>query len=308
VTTPPLVSLIMPVWNPHPLWFPEAVESALAQEGCTIELIVIDDGCPTPAAELLDGIDDDRLRLIRVPHGRVSRARNAGIALAQGAFIRFVDCDDVILPRSTARLVELAGREGSFIAYGATQVCDDRMAPVSLIATDDQGWVAEQCLLNRFATTIHSLLFPRWLVDEIGPWEPSIVVSQDWDYALRAFERLPVRGDREIATRYRLHPEMNSRDVEQGIRGYELVVARYFQRHPEQRGTRLHRRAVALYHLFAAVQLSTQLRRHRAALAHLVRGLGRDAVATIGGLPRHGATPFHPSLRRLGRRLRTARS
>ena len=295
-----LTSLVMPAWNPNPRWLREAVMSALDQRDCEIELIVVDDGSDPPVAEHLGGIDDDRLRLLRVPHGRVSRARNAALEVAAGDFVRFIDCDDVILPDSTAHLLSLAG-DDRVIAYGATLVCDEQLRPLSLIGSSLQGDASESCLLNRFSTTIHSLLFPRRLLDEIGPWEPSIVVSQDWDYALRAFERAAVRGDRRVVTHYRMHPRMNSRNVEEGIRGYGLVVRRYFERHPEQRGERLHRRALALFHLFAAVQLATALRRYGSSARHLARALALDPVAVLAALPRLGATPLMPAARRARR-------
>ncbi len=113
-----LVSLIMPVWRPRPEWLRRAVTAALAQRGCEIELIVVDDGSPDPMEELLSDVDDDRLRVLRVEHAGASRARhcapasrarNAGIAAARGGYVRFIDADDEILPGSTARLVELAG-------------------------------------------------------------------------------------------------------------------------------------------------------------------------------------------------------
>ena len=299
----PLVSLVMPAWNPNPAWLQQAVASALAQEGCEIELIVVDDGSDTAVERLLDGLEDERMRVLRVPHGRVSRARNAGLEVARGEFVRFIDCDDVILPDSTAHLLALTGRDDGVIAYGATLACDEELWPVSLIATTLQGHVAESCLLNRFAVTIHSLLFPRSVVDEIGPWEPSIVVSQDWDYSLRAFERAPVRGDGRIATHYRMHAGMNSRNVEEGIRGYRLVVDRYFERHPEQRGERVYRRATALFHVFAAAQAAGSVRRHRDSVGHIRRALALDPVVALAALPRQAAIPLVPTARRVRRFL-----
>jgi glycosyltransferase involved in cell wall biosynthesis len=298
-----LVSLVMPAWNPNPAWLLQAVESALAQRGCAIELLVVDDGSDTPVEGLLAKVADDRMRILRIPHGRVSRARNAAITVARGEFLRFIDCDDVILPDSTAQLLALAG-DDHVVAYGATLVCDERLDPVAVIGSSVQGDATEECLLNRFSTTIHSLLFPRRLVHEIGPWEPSLVVSQDWDYALRAFERAPVRGDNEVVTHYRTHARMNSRNVEEGIRGYRLVVERYFDRNPEQRGGRLQHRAEALCHLFAAVQLATGLRRYRAAFGELVRAVARDPLTTLVALPRHGAMPLLPAGSRPSRILR----
>ena len=297
----PLVSLVLPAWNPNPLWLQEAVASALAQEGCDIELIVVDDGSDAPVEDLLSEVEDKRMRVLRIRHGRVSRARNAGIELARGDYFRFIDCDDVVTRDSTAHLLALAGGAAEVVANGATLVCDDTLEPLSTIGSDLRGSVAESCLLNRFSTTIHSLLFPRRIVEQIGPWEPAIVVSQDWDYSLRAFERADVRGDGRIATHYRLHDRMNSRNVEEGIRGYRLVVERYFERHPGQRGTRLERRSLALFHLFASVQLATARRRYRESASHLWRALRLDPREALASLPSSGMplTPTPARLRRL---------
>jgi glycosyltransferase involved in cell wall biosynthesis len=300
----PLVSLIMPVWSPRPDWLRAGVESALAQSGCDIELVVVDDGSAPPVAELLANVRDDRLRLLRVEHGRVSRARNAGVEAARGSWLRFVDYDDVLVEDSTAHLLAVADRNEGSIAYGATAVCDDELRALSVISSALQGRVEEACLLGRFDTTIHSLLFPRRVVDAIGPWEPSIVVSQDWDYALRAFEVAHVRGDQRIATRYRTHERMNSRDVREGIRGYRMVVERYFQRHPERRGSGLERRARVGYHVFAAVQSARALGEYRSAARHLARAIALDPGAAFGAARRAGALPFKPAAAAVGRALR----
>ena len=60
-------------------------KARLRQRGCAIELIVVDDGSDTPVAELLADVADERLRLLRVPHGRVSRARGTRRSRSRGA-------------------------------------------------------------------------------------------------------------------------------------------------------------------------------------------------------------------------------
>ena len=72
-----LVSLVMPAWRPHAAWLREAVEGALGQRDCQVEVLLIDDGSPHPVAELLGDFVDPRLRLIRKGHEGAAAARNA---------------------------------------------------------------------------------------------------------------------------------------------------------------------------------------------------------------------------------------
>jgi hypothetical protein len=243
--------MIMPVWQPKREWLLEAVESVLGQRHCELELIVVDDGNEQPVEHLLSELDDPRLRLLRVPHGGPYRARNAGLAAARGDLIRFVDCDDVCLLDSTARLMRLM-RDGEVITYGATLFCDERLQPVWKMACHVQGPAVESCLLSRFQVRIVSMLFPRRVIDAVGQWDPEFGVSGDWDYVLRALEHAPVRGDDRVASCYRRHTGSVTGNIAAGEAGAHRTVSRYFERHPEQRGTRLERRVKATLEARAA--------------------------------------------------------
>jgi len=268
-STSPLVSLIMPVWKPRADWLVEAVTSALNQRGCAIELVLVDDGSDQPVAELLASERDPRLTVIRTRHLGASHARNAGLATARGGYVRFIDCDDVITETSTAHLLALMGDDENVITYGSTLVCDQDLRPITKISTDVRGSAITACLLNRFSVTIHSLLFPRCIVDATGPWEDSLTVSEDWDFVLRSLDHAEVRGDSNVATHYRTHESMSSHDLAAGIDGYRRVVERYFERHLEKRGSKLHRQAEAEWHLFAAEQMIMRWDRYSEPISHL---------------------------------------
>jgi glycosyltransferase involved in cell wall biosynthesis len=248
---PPLVSMVMPVWQPEREWLLQAVGSALGQRDCELELIVVDDGNGEPVERLLSELNDPRLQILRVPHGGACRARNAGIAAARGDLIRFVDCDDVYMPESTARMVRLM-QDGDVIAYGATMVCDEGLQPVWKMTCRIRGWASESCLLSRFRVRIVSMLFPRRVIEAAGDWDPGFGVSEDWDYVLRTLEHAPVRGEDRVASCYRRHRRSLTRDIAAGEAGAHRVVNRYFERHPEQRGTRLERRVEAMLEASAA--------------------------------------------------------
>jgi Glycosyl transferase family 2 len=249
---PPLVSLIMPVWEPRRDWLLQAVGTALGQRRCAIELIVVDDGCAQPVEALLSGIEDPRLRILRVEHGGPSHARNAGIAAARGRLIRFVDADDVCEPHSTARLARLIGDDNDVIAYGVTMFCDEELRPVWRMSSELEGRVASKAMLSRFPVRIPSLLFSRRVVEAAGPWDPSFAVCGDLDFIVRAAEHATVRTDPGVATYYRKHRSSVSADIARGDEGVRRVMEGYFERHPEQRGTMLERHAAAVRHAIAA--------------------------------------------------------
>ena len=243
VSTPD-ISIVMCVWNPQRDWFREAVRSALDQEDCLLELIVVDDGSSEPVERHLGDIDDARLQIVRVEHGGLSRARNAGIHAATGRFFRFVDGDDVLDLGSCRRLLELAG-DGSTISYGATLVCDEKLQPQRVKTSSLEGWVADECLLYRFDVRHMSMLFPRDVVEAVGDWDPALQQCQDWDFVLRALEHAPVRGGQEIATHYRRHDSAVASNLRGALQYESMVVDRYFERHPSKQHSRLEREARA---------------------------------------------------------------
>ena len=240
-----LVTLVMPAFSPRRDWLLEAVYSALDQRGCRAELIVVDDGSPEPVGNALAHIDDPRLRVLRVDHGGQSRARNAGVRAARGDYIRFVDCDDVFEPHGTAHLLGLIAGEHDVIGYGATLVCDEELNPTGLMSSRLDGSVEIACLLDKFDVRLFSMLFPRAVVAATGDADPALRFCQDWDYSLRAFEHARVRGDEAVVTRYRRHSGGASWDINASLLGERMVLSRYFERHPEHRGTSLERRSRA---------------------------------------------------------------
>jgi glycosyltransferase involved in cell wall biosynthesis len=239
----PDVSVVMPVWQPRPSWLLAAVRAVLAEPGCELELIVVDDGCEPPVEALLPDEADPRLRLLRVEHGGVSRARNAGMASARGRWLRFVDADDVVEPGSTAALLHVAGADEDVVPYGETLICDDGLEPVWTLRSRLEGGAIEDVLLARWHVRLPAVLLSGKTARATGDWHPGLAICEDWDYLLRASEHGRLRPYRGIAVRYRRHPDSATADVAAGLRATEVVVSRYFDRHPDQRGTPLERRA-----------------------------------------------------------------
>ena len=307
-----LVSVVMPAWRPRPEWLREAVASVLAERGCELELLVVDDGSDPPVAPLLADAGDDRLRLLRVPHGGPYAARNAALREAAGSYVRFVDADDVVEPGSTAALLAVAREHPGALAYGGTLLCDEALVPLAprTVATSDlEGDVAALCVQGGFDVYVVSILFPRAVLERSGPWEErAFAVSGDWDYVLRAAEQAPVRRLDAVVTRYRRHGRSLTKaaEVGAGAAAARLVVDRYLERHPEQRGTALERRAYFNVHADRVLAHAWAGERGAAAreLGRAARRDPRAAARLAGRWARQEARGLRDAAARRARRRR----
>jgi glycosyltransferase involved in cell wall biosynthesis len=279
----PEVSLVMAAWQPRPDWLRAAVESALGQVDCTFELVVVDDGSSPSVDVLLGDVDDDRLRVVTSQHMGVAHARNVGTRAAGGDFVRYLDSDDVLDAGSTARLLALA--RPSSIAYGTTVVCDEELRPIRRIECALEGDLSVPCLLGQFDVRL-SWLFPRDVLDLAGEWDSEFRVCEDWDFVLRALELAPARSDPAAALYYRRHQASLTRTagVAEAERAARRVVRRYFERHPERRGTKLERRAIAAVDIDKALGYA-YMRNRRRSLSRISYAALRDPLAMLRSAP-----------------------
>lgn len=94
-----LLSIIVPIYNVEE-YLPRCLDSILAQTFTDYELILVDDGSPDSCGEIIDAYAqiDPRIITIHQKNGGVSAARNAGLRIARGKYVGFVDPDDYIVP------------------------------------------------------------------------------------------------------------------------------------------------------------------------------------------------------------------
>ena len=93
-----LLSVVIPTWNRAHIVC-DAINSALNQRPGDVEVIVVDDASTDNTADVVTRTYGDWVRVVPLSvRGGVGKARNAGIALARGEFVAFLDSDDVWLP------------------------------------------------------------------------------------------------------------------------------------------------------------------------------------------------------------------
>lgn len=103
-----LVSVIVPAYNSEKT-IKNCVNSIQKQSYKNLEIIVVNDGSKDDTLKILNDIskDDNRVKVIDIPNGGVSHARNMGIDNAHGDYITFVDSDDTIKPDMYEHLLSL---------------------------------------------------------------------------------------------------------------------------------------------------------------------------------------------------------
>lgn len=186
---PGLVSVIVPVRD-RPLLLEEAVASALAQTYRPLEVVIVDDGSTDETGRVADRLAAERpseVRAIHVPNGGPGRARESGRAIARGAYIQYLDSDDLLLPRKLEWQVEALEREPhAGVAYGWTSYLRAGAEP------DDRPWrrtgerierMFPSFLVSRWWGT-STPLYRRVVTDAAGPWT-DLWNEEDWEYDCR---------------------------------------------------------------------------------------------------------------------------
>ena len=104
----PQVSVIIASYNAAP-YIKMAIESALAQQGVTLEVIVADDASTDDSWEIISAISDPRVKSLHFSTNQgPGAARNAAISQARGQWIAILDGDDMFIPGRLARCIKLA--------------------------------------------------------------------------------------------------------------------------------------------------------------------------------------------------------
>lgn len=89
----PIVSIVIPMYN-NGNSILRAVRSVLGQTFQELEVLVVDDGSDDNGPELVEALNDERVRLFRLPHRNANVARNYGIHHSCGRYIAMLDADD----------------------------------------------------------------------------------------------------------------------------------------------------------------------------------------------------------------------
>ena len=172
-----LVSVIVPIYKVEK-YLDNCVKSILNQTYKKLEIILVDDGSPDSCPELCDKFAeaDKRIKVIHKNNGGLSDARNAGIDMATGDYITFVDSDDFLLEDMIETLYCLSEKYKADFVMCKKMDCGDDDTISTIVPPSDSSniKVFEGCekmaaylKTNQIETTAWKKLYRRYLLDDI---------------------------------------------------------------------------------------------------------------------------------------------
>jgi glycosyltransferase involved in cell wall biosynthesis len=185
------VSVVIATYNRAPL-VPRTIENMLAQSLRPAEIIVVDDGSTdeTPRAIARFG---DPVRYVRQPNRGPAAARNAGLALATGRFIQFMDDDDLMSLNKIEAQLEAIRASGADMAYGPWVPLDMEGDVVTNCGYVLQSGAVPRRLslyewhLRGWALILQSCLFTREFLVRIGALREDLIMTEDTEFLNRIF-------------------------------------------------------------------------------------------------------------------------
>lgn len=254
---PPTISVVIPAFNAA-RYVDACLDSVFSQSGdFHLEVIVVDDGSTDDTVRCVERRPG--VRLHRQAQRGPSAARNAGIAMASGEYVAFLDVDDLWPPGSLNTRFSLMTRyPDAGLAFGDCRQFDDTgLHPDTVFEEGGYGpsrfghqervpRAYAQLFENNFITT-GSVLAKTVLLRELGGFDESLRLVEDMELWLRIAARQPLVYSSEVCLLRRRHENNTSRDAEAMSQAYLAVL----DRQPRINGEALEDSGVSLGRCYA---------------------------------------------------------
>jgi len=304
----PLVSVILPTRD-RPGSLCAALESVILQSHRHLEVLVVDDASGTPASDAADAVvrGDRRVRFERLDApGGAARARNAGLSLASGDFVAFLDDDDSWERQKVERQLEYLGSHSEVgIVSCHYWVVDPHGRRAPIVYRGPASYTAGQVQWMNLPGSFSFVMARRSLLGEELSLDETFPSVEDWDLWLRCVRVAPAGVVPETLARHSFHGGLSKPTSER--LGLDAFIRKHGTSMPEAcrvfQGAHLrmlagrglgHRaevlrslatRSPGVSTLLVAEQLARQIgraRRDPGMVARTVAGLVRPDGSTVG--------------------------
>ena len=192
----PRLSVIVPVYNVE-AFLPMCIDSILRQSMGDLELILIDDGSPDNCGTICDTYaqKDDRIKVIHQSNHGVSHARNAGLHMATGDYLGFVDPDDLIDAGMYETMIRAAEDNGAEIACCGFSYCSEDGCPVRREPVPAGVFSRRDLILSIYGmpNPLHgsmcNKIFSRKIMEGLT-FDETVAIGEDWLVLYECYERI----------------------------------------------------------------------------------------------------------------------
>ena len=230
----PVISVIIPVYNGEKT-IRETVTSVLNQTFSDLELIIINDGSSDSTLDIVNSINDPRLKVFSYPKTNQSASRNRGISHARGEYIAFIDADDLWTPdKIEAQYQALQDNPESAVAYSWTDCIDESsqfLRPGSHKTVN--GDVYPYLLVVNFLENGSNPLICREALEKVGEFDSSLTPAEDWDMWLRLAKHYQFITVPKSQILYRQSSQSASANVLKLEAGSKQVIEQAFSQAPD---------------------------------------------------------------------------
>jgi glycosyltransferase involved in cell wall biosynthesis len=183
------------------------LESALSQRHVSIEVVVADDGSSDDTYPQLRALGDRRVRVIRSDQRRgVAAARNAALGEVSGAWVAFLDDDDLWAPEKLERQIEAAEETNALFAYTAAAYVDHELKLVQVVPAPDPNDLPAALLpTNRVPAGASNVIARTDVVRRLGGFDVRLHQIADWDLWIRLAETSRGAAWNQPLVAYRMH-------------------------------------------------------------------------------------------------------
>ena len=235
----PLISVVMPTYNPNPEWLKKAIESVQNQLYPEWELCIADDASTDPnIRQILEQFvkDDSRIKVIfREENGHISAASNSAISLVEGDWIALMDHDDLLPEYALFWVADTINNNPDVrLIYSDEDKIDER---------DNRHSPYFKCDWNLDLFYSHNMfshlgVYDTALLKEVEGFRLGYEGSQDYDLALRCIEKVDVKQIYHIPRvlyHWRVHAESTAQSGD--AKPYAMTAGeRSLRDHVERQG------------------------------------------------------------------------
>ena len=164
----PLISIIIPIYDVE-RFLDRCIQSVLKQTYTNIEIILVDDGSHDNCPQMCDkyALNDKRIKVIHKKNGGLSSARNAGLKIATGEWIGFVDSDDWIEPNTYEEAITAALENTvDVVQWNLIPFDDTHEKQIQYLYESGIYKIKELNTMHWILNTAYTKLYAKYLFDE----------------------------------------------------------------------------------------------------------------------------------------------